>query len=125
MRDYYKCTAGNCEAIFADSEGNERIYEEDLVIPAKNHQWSAPEYTWAEDLSAVTGIRTCSNGCGETQSETVTPQGIVTRQPSCSEADHRIYIAPFIKEGFETQTRTGDDIPALGHIDREDQGSGK
>ncbi len=33
--------------------------EED--VPATGHAWGTPEYTWAEDLSAVTAVRVCVN----------------------------------------------------------------
>jgi hypothetical protein len=84
-------------------------------IPAIGHAWGTPTYTWAEDNSTVTAIRICGNDASHVQSETVNTVGVATTPAACEAKGWTTYTASFTNTAFAEQTRTAEDIEALGH----------
>ena len=68
------------------------------VVPALGHAWGEPVYTWAENNSTVTAVRTCGNDADHVESE--------TKNTVRTENDgHAVYTATFTNEAFATQTK--------------------
>ena len=83
---------------------------------AAGHDWSEPRYTWASDYSSVTAERHCRNdGCGETETETARTSSSVAAAATCTAKGKTRYTASFANSAFFTQTKTVENIPALGH----------
>ena len=82
------------------------------------HLWSDPVYVWAEDYSSVTATRTCTltPHLPHSETETVSATGVETKAPTCLLNGETTYTsAEFENAAFTVQTKTVDDIPALGH----------
>ena len=84
-------------------------------IDALGHAWGEPTYTWAEDNSTVTAERVCGNDPEHVESEISVVTSVIVRPATCEAAGSTAYTAEFDNEAFETQTKTLEDIPALGH----------
>ena len=84
-------------------------------IPALGHDWNAPNYSWAADNSTVTATRTCKNDPSHIETETVNTTSEVTKAATCTAKGETTYTATFTNAAFATQTKTVDNIPALGH----------
>ncbi|MBQ6401144.1 MAG: Ig-like domain-containing protein [Firmicutes bacterium] len=86
------------------------------VAPA-GHAWGSATYTWNGDNSKVTAKRECGReGCSEEETETVDVTSEVTTPPTCTVKGETTYTsAAFTNTGFAVQTKTVDNIDALGH----------
>ena len=88
--------------------------EED--IPALGHNWGETGYTWNEDHSQVTALRTCIRDAAHVETETVSATSEITKEPVCTEVGETTYTsAVFVNTAFAAQQETLPDIPALGH----------
>ena len=83
-------------------------------IPALGHDWNEPTYTWKDDNSECTALRTCKRDASHTESETVKPAETVTKEASCTEKGEKSLKAAFTNTAFAEQSKTAE-IPALGH----------
>ena len=118
-----KTTAAGCEtsgktvytatAVF---EGKTYTDTKETVIPAIGHEWGEATYTWAEDYSAVTAKMVCDHDASHVIEETAQTASEVTKQATCEEKGETTYTAVFTNDAFETQTKTVDNIPKLGHV---------
>ncbi|MBP5166947.1 MAG: PKD domain-containing protein [Oscillospiraceae bacterium] len=84
-------------------------------IAALGHDWSAAEYQWSADNTAVTATRVCRNDAAHVESENVNTSSAVTTAATCEAAGKTTYTAVFTNTAFTTQTKTLANIPALGH----------
>lgn len=79
------------------------------------HNFGVPTYEWADDFSKVTATRVCAE-CSETETETVNAVGEVTKPASCEGKGKTTYTSEaFTNDAFEVQTKTVENIDALGH----------
>lgn len=77
------------------------------------HEWSVPEYEWAEDYSSLTATRTCP--VDEAKETETVPVSLEIDDPTCEEAGLKTWTSEeFENEAFEIQTRT-EDLEALDH----------
>ena len=83
-------------------------------IPALGHDWNEPTYTWKDDNSECTALRTCKRDASHTESETVKPAETVTKEAGCTEKGEKSLKAAFSNTAFAEQSKTAE-IPALGH----------
>ena len=83
-------------------------------IPALGHDWNEPTYTWKDDNSECTALRTCKRDASHTESETVKPAETVTKEATCTEKGEKSLKAAFTNEAFAEQSKSAE-IPALGH----------
>ena len=83
-------------------------------IPALGHDWNEPTYTWKDDNSECTALRTCKRDASHTESETVKPAETVTKEATCTEKGEKTLKAAFTNEAFAEQSKSAE-IPALGH----------
>ena len=86
------------------------------TIPALGHEWGMPEYTWADDYSALTATRVCAADPEHVETETVAAELWDTVPASCLEAGIHYYGSQsFENSGFTEQELYVFDIPPLGH----------
>ena len=80
------------------------------------HDWNEPTYEWAADNSTVTATRVCKNDESHVETEVGSVTSEVTTPATCEGKGTTTYTATFTNSAFETQTKTVEDIDALGHI---------
>ena len=80
------------------------------------HNWGSASYEWNTDNTKVTATRICTRDPSHIDTETVTTTAEITKDATCETKGETTYTSnQFTHEGFSRQTRTVDDIPALGH----------
>lgn len=79
------------------------------------HDWNEPTYEWALDFGTVTATRICKNDVGHVETETVNTTSEVTTPATCTAKGKTTYTATFTNSAFATQTKTVENVPALGH----------
>ena len=84
-------------------------------IPATGHSWGAPTYTWSSDNKTVTAKRVCANNSSHVETETANTTSQVTTAATCTTKGKTTYTATFTNSAFATQTKTVENIAALGH----------
>ncbi len=84
-------------------------------IDMLGHAWGEASYVWAEDNSSVTATRICANDPEHVETETVNTTSEVTKPATCEAMGETTYTATFTNPAFEVQTRTAEDVSALGH----------
>ena len=109
---FWACSA--CEKLFSD-EGAENEISAPVVIAALGHSWGEAEYTWNEDHSKVTALRTCTRDAAHQETETVSADAKVTKAATCEAKGETTYTgAAFANTAFTAQT-VKEDIEPLGH----------
>ena len=73
---------------------------------ALGHDWKAPEYRWAEDLSTVTASRDCGRDAAHKETETAETTAEVVTEPTFEAEGELRYTAVFENPAFEPQART-------------------
>lgn len=101
------------EVVYCTLYGEE-MSRRTVNVPAINHDWNAPEYTWADDDKSVTAARTCKNDASHVETETVPVVLTVTEPATINSSGKGVLTADFKNPGFETQTKPVD-IPKLDH----------
>lgn len=84
-------------------------------IAAIGHSWGTPSYTWSSDYKTVVASRTCSHNSSHVDSETVNTVPTISTQPTCTALGKTTYTATFSNSAFAKQTKTVENITALGH----------
>ena len=111
---YYTCDG--CDKWFADATGSVEITDKTSVeIAPLNHDWNAPAYTWNADNTVCTATRTCKRDGGHKETATATVTSAQTKAPTCTAKGETTYTAAFTEAWANTQTKTVDNIAALGH----------
>ena len=111
---YYTCDG--CDKWFADATGSVEITDKTSVeIAPLNHDWNAPAYTWNADNTVCTATRTCKRDAGHKETATATVTSAQTKAPTCTAKGETTYTAAFTEAWANTQTKTVDNIAALGH----------
>lgn len=85
----------------------------DEVLDKEAHIYGEVSYEW-DGKTSVTASHTCTV-CGYVESEKVDTTFEKTKDPTCTVKGENTYTATFANPAFEVQTKTFDDIPALGH----------
>ena len=79
------------------------------------HEWGDVSYTWADDNSTCTALRTCKGDATHVETETVNATYTVIEQAKCEAAGKGKYTADFVtNEAFVDQTKEVV-IKAAGH----------
>ena len=111
---YYTCDG--CDKWFADATGSVEITDKTSVeIAPLNHDWNAPAYTWNAYNTVCTATRTCKRDAGHKETATATVTSAQTKAPTCTAKGETTYTAAFTEAWANTQTKTVDNIAALGH----------
>ena len=111
---YYTCDG--CDKWFADATGSVEITDKTSVeIAPLNHDWNAPAYTWNADNTVCTATRTCKRDAGHKETATATVTSAQTKAPTCTAKGETTYTVAFTEAWANTQTKTVDNIAALGH----------
>ena len=79
------------------------------------HDWNAPTYTWTENGSACTAVRTCNTDPSHREEATATVTSQESKAPTCTEMGETTYTATFAEDWAEEQTKTVADLEATGH----------
>ena len=118
-------TAGNIEYYKDSQDGKyynktsdttyEEITKDQTVVAAAGHDWGEVSYTWSNDNLTVTATRTCENDASHVETETVNTTSEVTKAATCVDKGETTYTATFTKEAFAEQTKTVEDVDAIGH----------
>lgn len=88
---------------------------ETVRFDSENHVWGTPAYTWASDYKTCTATVTCTNYPAHVKTETATSSSSQTKAPTCTAKGQTTYTAAFTDSAFSTQTKTVENIAALGH----------
>ena len=105
---------GTWTASFTDSKFSSQT--KTVELPATGHAWGEVTYTWAADNSTVTATRICGNNTNHLETETVDTTSKITKPATCEDKGETTYTsASFENEAFKAQTKTAEDIAALGH----------
>ena len=86
-----------------------------VTITALGHDWGTPAYEWSADNRQITATRVCSHDQSHVETETVNTTSEVSTPATCLTRGKTTYTASFSNPAFQTQTKTAEDIPALGH----------
>ena len=78
-------------------------------------EWAEPTYVWSDDNSTVTASRVCTNKDDLIETETVNTTSEVTKPATCTEKGETTYTAEFENGAFVKQTKTVENLDALGH----------
>ncbi len=108
---YWKCS--KCGKMFADAGAKHQISEPETI--AAGHDWDEAVYEWSADNKKVTATHTCKREPSHVESETAVCETRIGKNPTCEEMGKTVYTAIFENSSFKTQTKTVDDIDALGH----------
>ena len=84
-------------------------------IAALGHEWGEPGYVWSNDNKTVTATRVCQHNSKHKETETVSSTSSVAVAPTCETKGKTKYVASFDNKAFTQQTKTVEDIAALGH----------
>ena len=103
------CTEAGKDVYTATFDGD--VFESqtrDDVIPALDHDWDEPEYSWVkkDDGWYCTAKRTCKRDASHVEMETVKATYEVTTPATTKKEGVGTYTATFENEAFETQTKT-------------------
>ena len=103
------CTEAGKDVYTATFDGD--VFESqtrDDVIPALDHDWDEPEYSWAkkDDGWYCIAKRTCKRDASHVEMETVKATYEVTTPATTKKEGVGTYTATFENEAFETQTKT-------------------
>ena len=109
--EYWYCEG--CGKHFSDDNGTIEIT--DVTIPATNHSYGEPVYTWSDDYAACTATRTCENNDEHIETVTATVTSEQTQAPTCTEPGKTTYTATFKVNWTKKRTKTVADISATGH----------
>ena len=93
----------------------EYTIEKDFRIAENEHLWGNPEYIWSDDNKQVTARRVCVYDETHVETETVSTSAVVTKPATCTVKGETTYTASFENAAFVQQTKTVEDIAALGH----------
>jgi hypothetical protein len=115
------CAAGDVPITLSYTAGNVLNHDLDSVaftalngkVTVTEHTFGSVVYTWNADCSKCTASRTCTDGDGYVESETVSSVSAVT-QPTCTAAGKTVYTAVFTNPAFAQQQKEVT-IPATGH----------
>ena len=111
---YANKSGDRCGSFFTATAGTLTMEEEhcSLVLPSKDvtieaaaHEWSSPEYNWAEDNNTATAMIACQHDQSHRQTETVNTNFILTKPSTFEEEGSGYYVAEFQNSPFETQIK--------------------
>lgn len=111
--EYWRCDG--CNKYFSDAQGENEITLEETVVDAIGHDYGTPAYTWSDDNMSITAERICNNDSSHKDQASGTVVSERTLEPGCETKGQTTYTATFSKEGYTTQTKTLENIDALGH----------
>ena len=123
--EYWYCDS--CEKYFSDEDSTEEIEKDTITIPAIDHEWNDPTYTWTEGEDSISckAEKTCKknteDSCVVSETVTISKDSVtITEAPGIETEGKGIYTASFKNKDFETQTKEVV-IPATGNPSGQDE----
>lgn len=112
--EYWTCDI--CGKHFSDAGGNAEITLEQTVIPATDHSYGEPVWSWSEDGKSCTVTFICANDETHRATPEVTITSEVKTAASCTEKGVTEYTATAEFDGITyTDTKDVADIPVTDH----------
>ena len=108
-------TCGSCGKYFSDASGNTEVAKDSWMLGPIGHDWMDAVYTWSDDGSTCTAVRTCKHDSTHTETSKATVTAAQTKAPTCTQMGETTYTAAFEADWAMTQTKVIADIPAAGH----------
>ena len=108
-------TCGTCGKYFSDASGNTEVAKDSWMLGPIGHDWMDAVYTWSDDGSTCTAVRTCKHDSTHTETSKATVTAAQTKAPTCTQMGETTYTAAFEADWAMTQTKVIADIPAAGH----------
>ena len=108
-------TCGSCGKYFSDASGNTEVAKDSWMLGPIGHDWMDAVYTWSDDGSTCTAVRTCKHDSTHTETSKATVTAAQTKAPTCTQMGETTYKATFEADWAMTQTKVIADIPAAGH----------
>ena len=108
-------TCGSCGKYFSDASGNTEVAKDSWMLNPIGHDWMDAVYTWSDDGSTCTAVRTCKHDSTHTETSKATVTAAQTKAPTCTQMGETTYKAAFEADWAMTQTKVIADIPAAGH----------
>ena len=108
-------TCGSCGKYFSDASGNTEVAKDSWMLGPIGHDWMDAVYTWSDDGSTCTAVRTCKHDSTHTETSKATVIAAQTKAPTCTQMGETTYTAAFEADWAMTQTKVIADIPAAGH----------
>ena len=108
-------TCGSCGKYFSDASGNTEVAKDSWMLGPIGHDWMDAVYTWSDDGSTCTAVRTCKHDSTHTETSKATVTAAQTKAPTCTQMGETTYKAAFEADWAMTQTKVIADIPAAGH----------
>jgi len=87
----------------------------DTYVDALGHDWAEPEYFWNEYNTQVTASRVCKHDPLHVETETADVTEEILTVPDCDTMGTAKYTATFNNTAFESQSKTLQNVEALGH----------
>ena len=84
-------------------------------IAALGHKWGTVSYEWSSDNKTVTAKRVCQHDVKHVETEKVNTTATEALAPTCEAKGKTKYVASFRNTAFMQQTKTVEDVAALGH----------
>ena len=75
-----------------------------------DHNWNETTYVWTNNNQTCTAYHTCLYSSDHSEYETVTAAATVSKKANCSNKGETTYTAVFVNAGFNTETKTVEDI---------------
>ncbi len=94
---------------------NEILVAQKVIPVSDDHDWGEPTYVWSEDGKSCTAKVVCSRNSNHIGTENATIKSSKTVAATCENKGTTTYTANFTDEKYSTQTKSVEDIPALGH----------
>ncbi len=111
-----ECTvAGSYDNVTFCEVCGDVISSEKKSVPSIGHEWGAVSYEWSSDNKTVKATRVCQHNAKHVETETVNATATEVLAATCETKGKTKYVASFSNSAFKQQTKTVEDIAALGH----------
>ena len=109
------CTSKGLQQRICQVQDCSHVEDKTIDIDSDNHDYDVASYTWSDDNSQVIAEVVCKHNSDHKISESVASESSIVKQATCLEKGKTKYVATFENEIFTNQTKTIEDIEALGH----------
>ncbi len=92
-----------------------KVFVAQTTTAALGHSYGTPTYSWSADGKSCTAKTVCSHNSSHVVTQTGTITSAVATAATCEGKGTTTYTAKFTNSNFTTQTKSVEDIPALGH----------
>lgn len=105
------------------TDGSYKICRLRINVKAREehqHVWGETSYTWSKDGSTCTARRVCGEDASHVEEETVTAEGRITAEATCTSMGETTYTAVFKNDWAQPQTLVKKNIDMIPHVSGEE-----